>query len=284
MRVTVSSVWRLVALLGALAAVVLGACRDAPRPATSGAPSAPPAAAVEQVPDAGAEVTIVIARSLAGTVDEQLIREAYRRVVAQGERDFGLRPERTLTIYVDPDGAIGLEGASGLSQKNAIHLRAGPSRSMATLLPLLMHEYTHALQHQVGRLRPQWWIEGQAEHQALRVRDPASAERERRALYTRLAADVRARRAPALTDLRGGLGWDEYVKRAGAGKAYGWGNAAVAFIESRAGFEGVVRVMTDRTGENTLRRFDELVAEVTGLGPEAFDAALKQWVIQQARG
>lgn len=269
--------------LAAVVAVVLAGCsRSAPAPPARDASSPPPAVAADA--DAAADgATIVIAPSVSG-VDASLVRAAFRRVVEQGQRDFGLRPAHTVTIYVDPDRAIGLEDAVGLSQKNAIHLRAGHVRSMGSLLPLMMHEYTHVLQYQTGRLRPQWWTEGQADYQALRVREPAAAERERRALYSRLAEDVRSGRAPRLAELRGGLSWDAYIKKAGAGKAYGWGNAAVAMIEDRAGFAGVVRVMTDREGENTLARFDEVVRQVTGLGPDEFDAALKQWVTQKARG
>jgi hypothetical protein len=227
---------------------------------------------------------VVIAPSVAGSVDEALVRQAFQLAVAQGERDFGLRSERTITVYVDPDTAIGLEDALGLSAKNAIHLRAGRTRSMNALLPLMMHEYTHVLQYQMARLRPQWWVEGQADHEALRVREIAAAERERRALYSRLAEDVRRGRDPELAELRGSFAWDEYIRKAGAGKAYGWGNAAVAFIEDRAGFGGVVQIMTDTDGPNTLGRFDDLVATVTGLRPAEFDAALKEWVTQQARG
>ena len=274
--------WRLALIL--LAALALAACRES-------APSGPRAVATVEAAPAAAEpestsdeVNIVVAPSLAGTVDEQLIRTAFRQAVAQGERDFSLRPKRTITVYVDPDSSIGLEDALGLSAKYAMHLRAGRARSMSGLMPLMMHEYTHVLQYQIGRLRPQWWIEGQADHEAVRVRDPASAERERRALYGRLADDVRAGRAPDLSSLRGSLAWDEYVKKAGASKAYGWGHAAVAFIEDRAGFQGVVRIVTDAEGPNTMGRFDDVVREVTGLGPAEFDAALKRWVTQQARG
>jgi len=212
------------------------------------------------------------------------VREAFRRAVEQGERDFGLRPTRRITVYIDPDDAAGLEDALGLSQKYAIHLRAGRATSLPALLPLMMHEYTHALQYQLGRLRPQWWVEGQADHEAQRVRDPAAAARERRTLFVQLASDVRSGRAPNLSSLRGSLAWDEYVKKAGAGKAYGWGHAAVAFIEARAGFDAVRRIMTDSEGPNTLGRFDELIQEVTGLSPAEFDAAVKQWVLDQARG
>lgn len=268
-----------------VAVAVAAGCRES-RPAVpaAGEPPTTPVAAQTEAETTTEGVNIVPAPSLAGRVDEALIREAFQRVVAQGERDFGLRPTRTVTIYIDPDSAIGLEDALGLSQKYAIHARAGRASSMASLLPLMMHEYTHVLQYQVGRLRPQWWIEGQADHEALRVRDPATAARERRTLFNQLAEDVRTGRAPDLNSLRGSLAWDEYVKRAGAGKAYGWGHAAVAFVEDRAGFEGVARVMTDTEGPNTLSRFDDVMRAVTGLGPAEFDAALKRWVTQQARG
>jgi hypothetical protein len=266
--------------------LLLAGCRAPGASGTASVPAAPGTApsTITDAPPADELIALVIAPSVAGTVDEKLISEAFRIAVAQGEHDFGLRPARTITVYIDPDNAIGLEDALGLSAKNAIHLRAGRTRSLGSLLPLMMHEYTHVLQYQTGRLRPQWWIEGQAEHQSLRVRDAAAAERERRALFSRLAADVRAGRAPELAQLRGSLAWDEYIRKAGAGKAYGWGHAAVAFIEDRAGFAGVVRIFTDTEGPNTLSRFDELIETVTGLSPEAFDDALKQWVAQQAQG
>jgi hypothetical protein len=265
--------------------LVLAGCGTGEAGRTAATTSSP-ATAVAAGPseEASDQPNIVVAPGVAGSIDQDLIREAFNLAVVQGERDFGVRPARTITVYIDPDSAIGLEDALGLSARYAIHLRAGRARSMNSLLPLMMHEYTHVLQYQAGRLRPQWWVEGQADHQALRVRDVASAERERRALYTRLASDVRAKRAPELAELRGSLAWDAYVRRAGAGKAYGWGNAAVAFIEEMAGFDGVIRIMTDAEGPNTLGRFDDLIQSITGLGPEEFDNSLKQWVTEQARG
>lgn len=277
-----SKLWRM-GLAALLLATVAAGCRPDSNRTTTAPPASDPSAVGATVTAADDGVTIIVARDVSGSIDEALIRQAFRQVVAQGERDFGLEPERTVTIYIDPDSAIGLESALGLSQKYAIHLRAGRSRSMNSLLPLLMHEYTHFLQYQTGRLRPQWWIEGQADHQALRVREPAAAERERRTVYGRLADDVRSGRAPQLSELRGSTAWDNYVKKAGAGAAYGWGNAAVGFIEARAGYAGVVRIMTDRDGPNTLGRFDELVRELTGLDPTQFDAALKQW-LRDSRG
>ena len=268
-----------------LFALVVAGCRSAASP--SAVREQAPAPTVESVaandPPPG-EPLIVVAETVRSSVDEAVVREAYRRVVELGERDFGVRPERTINLYVDPDSALGLEEALGLSQKTAIHLRASYTRNLNTLLPLLLHEYTHVLQYQMSRLRPQWWVEGQADHAALRIRPPAEAERERRALYGRLAADVRANRAPALADLRSSIGWDAYIRRSGSGRAYGWGNAAVAFIEDQAGFAAVRRIFTDQDGPNTLSRFDDLVRELTGLGPTEFDAALKQWVTQQAKG
>lgn len=279
-------------LLGLVAAALLTGCRGS-------AASAPPAVgtATRQAADTPAatfdatdpagpadDLNVVIAHGVRDSVDESVIRDAFRRAVAQAEQDYGLRPEHPVTVYVDPDNALGLEDALGLSQKSAIHLRAGQTRNLQALLPLMMHEYTHVLQYQSGRLRPQWWVEGQADFQSLRLRDMPAAERERRALYSRLSDDVRSGRAPKLSTLRGGIGWDEYIKKAGAGKAYGWGNVAVAFIEDRGGFAAVARIMTDGDGPNTLGRFDDLVRDATGLGPEEFDAALKQWVVQKARG
>lgn len=274
-------------LCGALLA--LAACRETgtePRAAVTPAPE-PPAAAIEIDPPADAPLdvpAIVIAPSVRGSVDEALVREAFRRSVVQAEQDFGLKPQRRITVYIDPDNAAGLEDAIGLSAKYAIHLRAGRTRSMDRLLPLMMHEYTHALQYQAGRLRPQWWVEGQADHQALRIQDPAAAQRERRALYASLAGDVRSGRAPNLSELRQGIAWDAYIKKAGAGRAYGWGNAAVGFIEDRAGFEAVRRIFTDQTSPNSLSRFDTMVEEATGLTPAQFDQAVKDWVVAQARG
>lgn len=275
--------WPLCVLASLGIAALALACRP-PAPSTSQAPPAAPAMAADTTGDDALDVPIVvIAADVRGQVDEAMVREAFRRAVEQGERDFGLRPTRRITIYIDPDDAAGLEDALGLSQKYAIHLRAGRATSLPALLPLMMHEYTHALQYQVGRLRPQWWVEGQADHEAQRVRDPAAAARERRTLFAQLASDVRTGRAPNLSSLRGSLAWDDYVKKAGAGKAYGWGHAAVAFIEARAGFDAVRRIMTDTEGPNTLGRFDELIQEVTGLSPGEFDAAVKQWVLEQAR-
>ncbi len=279
--------WKLWLLCGALLA--LAACRETgaePRSAVTPSPE-PPAAAVEIEPaeDAPLDVpAIVIAPTVRDSVDEALIREAFRRSVVQAEQDFGLKPQRRITVYIDPDNAAGLEDAIGLSAKYAIHLRAGRTRSMDRLLPLMMHEYTHALQYQAGRLRPQWWVEGQADHQALRIQDPAAAQRDRRSLYTSLAGDVRSGRAPALSELRQRIAWDAYIKKSGAGKAYGWSNAAVAFIEDRAGFEAVRRIFTDQTSPNSLSRFDAMVEEATGLAPAQFDQAVKDWVVAQARG
>ncbi len=271
----------LIALIAALS-LVAAACsgRSSPAPGPALSPMGTEAADAKDNPEVP---NVVIAPGVSG-VDEALVRDAFRRVVAQGASDYGLRPTHTVTVYIDPDSAIGLEDALGLSQKYAIHLRAGHAHSLAGLLPLMMHEYTHALQYQLGRLRPQWWVEGQADFQSLRIQEPGAAERQRRSLYSQLAGDVRSGKAPALADLRSGINWDEFIRKSGAAKAYGWGSAAVAFIESRAGFSGVVRVMTDSDGPNTLSRFDGAVQEVTGLNPNDFDAALKQWVVGQAKG
>jgi hypothetical protein len=264
--------------------LLLGACaRPAEPPARQDAPRVAVPAATEDTAteDTDTGVTIVVAPSVQGRVNESLVLEAYRRAFAQGEQDFGLRPKQPVTIYIDPDNAIGLEDALGLSAKNAIHLRAGRTQSMNSLLPLMMHEYTHVLQYNVGRLRPQWWIEGQADHQSQRVLDPGRAAQNRRSLLSSLAADVRRDRAPSLASLRGSMAWDEYVKRSGAGKAYGWGNAAVAFIEDGWGFDAVTRIATDATGPNTLSSFDEAIRRETGLDPAAFERELRAWVLQQ---
>jgi hypothetical protein len=269
-----------------LLAVALVACDRSERTGDQArAPAATPAA-TEPAAEASAvaaesDLEVVIAPGVQGRVDEALIREAFRRAVDQGERDFGLLPERTVTVYVDPDSAIGLEDALGLSARTAIHLRAGRTTRLDSLLPLMMHEYTHVLQYQIGRLRPQWWIEGQADHQAQRVLDPGRAARERTTLLRSLGSDVRANRAPALADLRGSTGWDEYIKRSGAGKAYGWGHAAVAFIEDGWGFAAVSRIMRDADGPNTLSSFDAAVQRETGLGPAEFEAGLRAWLVKQ---
>src|SRR5829696_141228 len=268
--------------------LMLGACARASE--TAGPAAQPPAAQAQA--EAPAEdtsalaadtgVSIVVAPAVQGRVDEALVLEAYRRVAAQGEKDFGMRPTSPVTIYIDPDSAIGLEDALGLSAKNAIHLRAGRALSMSSLQPLMMHEYTHVLQYNVGRLRPQWFVEGQAEHQSQRVLDPGRAAQNRRQLLSSLASDVRSGRAPSLAALRGSTGWDEYVKKSGAGKAYGWGNAAVAYIEDRWGFDAVKRVMTDNTGPNTPSSFDEAIRRETGLAPAEFESGLRAWLVKQA--
>ena len=272
-------------ILGLIAALALltGACAAPNRAART--PDPPPSQAAAPASDGDrtetdAGVSLVVAPSLRGEVDEALVLEAYRRAVAQGERDFGIRPERSVTIYVDPDNAIGLHDALGLSSRYAIHLRVGRTKRMDTLLPLMMHEYMHVLQYQVGRLRPQWWIEGQAEHESQRVLDPGRAAQNRAALYRQLAGDVKSGRAPSLATLRGSGGWDEYVKRSGAGRAYGWGHAAVAFIEERRGFDAVVRIVKDAEGMNTLSSFDEAVRRETGLGPAEFEAALHAFLLK----
>jgi hypothetical protein len=272
------------------APLVLGACSVTGRPAASpGAPVDVPGAVTIVAADAAADAdhgplapTLVIAPAVREKVNEGLVRSAFERVVDQGKRDFGLTPKRSVSVYVDPDSAIGLEDALGLAAGNAMHLRAGRTQRMDLMLPLMMHEYTHVLQHQIGRLRPQWWIEGQADHQSWRVLSPAQSEMYRRALFRQLAADIRAGRAPALADLRGNTGWDNFVKHSGAGRAYGWGNAAVHFIEEIAGFDAVTRIMTDATGPNTMSSFDEAVQRETGLAPAEFDAALKEWLLKQA--
>lgn len=278
MRVLLLSLLLTAALLG-------GACAGA----ADGEPRGT-AATVEPVPSVAAgndaavdaDVSIVVAPSVEGRVDEALVLAAYRRAVAQGEQDFGIRPERPVTIYIDPDSAIGLEDALGLSAKYAIHLRAGRAGRMETLMPLMMHEYMHVLQYDTGRLRPQWWIEGQAEHQAQRVTDPGRAERNRASLLSSLAGDVRSGRAPSLASLRGSTGWDEYIKRSGAGRAYGWGQAAVTFIEDGWGYDAVTRIVTDRTGANTYGSFDEAIRRETGLDAAQFEQGLHEWLLRRS--
>src|SRR6266508_4639028 len=105
-----------------LVLAVAGGCSAAPgERAGSSEPVETPAVATFTAEDeeAGDDLTIVVAPSLTGRVDEALVRDAYRRAAAQGERDFGIRPQRPVTVYVDPDGAAGLEDALGLSAKYA---------------------------------------------------------------------------------------------------------------------------------------------------------------------
>lgn len=271
--------------LTAALALLLGACSrpHGSSPAVSEPPRAatPVAESQAQVAD-DTGVNVIVAPSLKGQVDEGLILTAYRRAVDQGEKDFGIKPERTVTVYIDPDSALGLEDALGLSSKTAIHLRVGQTRRMDSLMPLMMHEYTHVLQHQIGRLRPQWFIEGQAEHESQRVLDPGRAEQSRRGLVRQLASDLRADKAPALATLRGNTGWDDYISHSGAGRAYGWGRAALTYIEDGWGFDAVARIMTDATGPNTMSSFDEAVRRETGLGPQEFESGLRSWILQQA--
>jgi hypothetical protein len=271
----------------ALVAVACGSSSETKTPSTQApvaqattAPAAPAASVEAATDDIG--VNLVVAPAVKGRVDEALVLDAYRRAVAQGERDFGITPKRTVTLYIDPDSAIGLEDALGLSAGNSIHLRAGRTQRMDSLMPLMMHEYTHVLQHQIARLRPQWWIEGQAEHESQRVLDPGKSTQAQKSLFRSLASDVRAGRAPSLNeDLRGSGAWKDYIDKSGSGKAYGWGQAAVSFIESKAGFEGVARLMKDTTGPNSLTSWDEAVQRETGLDPEQFEAGLKSWLVQQ---
>ncbi|MGE0540368.1 MAG: hypothetical protein AB7R89_09310 [Dehalococcoidia bacterium] len=264
-------------------AALVAACSDGENGAPSVADTRTQATAVatgdESVIDA--DVSIVVAPAVKGRVDEALILDAFRRAAAQGEQDFGIRPERPVTIFIDPDSAIGLEDALGLSSRYAIHLRAGRTNRMETLLPLMMHEYMHVLQYDIGRLRPQWWIEGQADHQGQRVVEPGRAARDRKALLSSLAADVKKGRAPSLASLRGSTGWDEYIKRSGAGRAYGWGQAAVAFIEDGWGFDAVKRIATDSTGANTYGSFDEAIRRETGLDAAQFEQGLHDWLLRQ---
>lgn len=273
---------RLVLLLVALSLALDACARPDAAPRQDGDRAADVATPVDQsalADDTG--VTLVVAPSVQGRVDQALVLEAYRRAVAQGERDFGIVPQRPVTIYIDPDSAIGLEDALGLSARYAIHLRAGRTQRMETLLPLMLHEYTHVLQYSIGRLRPQWWIEGQAEHESQRILDPGTAARNRRSLLASLASDVKGGRAPSLATLRTGSGWDEYVKKSGPGKAYGWGNAAVAFIEDGWSFDAVARIMKDAEGPNTLGSFDEAVRRETGLDAVGFESGLRAWLLKQ---
>jgi len=265
-------------------AVLVAACGGA----GSGAPSATDTqdqatstVATEDETAVDSDVSIVVAPAVKGRIDEALILDAFHRAVAQGEQDFGIRPERPVTIYIDPDSAIGLEDALGLSSRYAIHLRAGRTNRMDSLMPLMMHEYMHVLQYDIGRLRPQWWIEGQADHQGQRVVEPGRASRERKALLSSLASDVEKGRAPSLASLRGSTGWDEYIKRSGAGRAYGWGHAAVAFIEDGWGFDAVKRIATDNTGPNTYGSFDEAIRRETGLDVAQFQQGLHDWLLRQ---
>lgn len=273
-------------LLTALAGLLLlaAACGDDPPsapqpdaavPAATGDPAAEPPLDPTET-DAG--VNLVIAPAVRGKVDEALVLEAFRQAAEQAERDFGVRSERTVTIYVDPDSSIGLEDALGLSAKHAIHLRASRTQRMDALLPLMMHEFTHVLQYQVGRLRPQWWIEGQAEHQSQRVLDPGRAEQARKSLLRSLAGDLRSGKAPTLETLRGSGSWDAFVKSSGAGRAYGWGHAAVAFIDQGWGFDAVAAIMQDREGPNTYGSFDAAIQRETGLDPAAFEREFRAWV------
>src|SRR3712207_2092265 len=88
------------------AAIFGGACVGAENDSRGSTATAPdtttvPVAAGDQAA-IDSDVSIVIAPGVKGRVDEALMLDAYRRAVAQGEQDFGFRPERPVTIYIDP--------------------------------------------------------------------------------------------------------------------------------------------------------------------------------------
>src|SRR3712207_4321386 len=97
----------LVGLCVALALLAGCARADAGRRDQVDAPGADVPAATSETSAEGEDVNLVVAPSLQGEVDEALVRDAYRRAVAIGVRDFGIRPQRPVTIYVDPDTALG---------------------------------------------------------------------------------------------------------------------------------------------------------------------------------
>jgi hypothetical protein len=142
----------------------------------------------------------------------------------------------------------------------------------------LVHEYTHFAQYAISAAPriPTWFLEGQGRYLECQLGGREALCRQH--LETARAAREAGTAWPlALLARRGD--WDLAERQVGDSTVYGYGYAAVQYLVERYGFAATVQLLRDHRqgGED---EFHALLARLTGLDLEAFDAAVGQWLLQ----
>jgi hypothetical protein len=241
------------------------------------------------------------------------VQETLDDVVEQLATTLGWRPSRPLRVILlsDADAAIAaFMRYHDLDQTEAAYMaQSGRSQIAFDRLPYgsvlsfnltwaeegvvtadalesyigatLVHEYTHFAQYAISAAPriPTWFLEGQGRYLECQLGGREALCRQH--LETARAAREAGTAWPlALLARRGD--WDLAERQVGDSTVYGYGYAAVQYLVERYGFAATVQLLRDHRqgGED---EFHALLARLTGLDLEAFDAAVGQWLLQSPR-
>lgn len=142
----------------------------------------------------------------------------------------------------------------------------------------LVHEYAHLAQYGISGAQrlPTWFFEGQGRY--LECHLGGSEALCRQHLETARAAREAGTAWP-LALLARREDWDFAERRVGDSTVYAYGYAAVQYLVEQYSFAATVQLLRDHRqgGED---EFHALLARLTGLDLEAFDAAVGQWLLQ----
>jgi hypothetical protein len=227
------------------------------------------------------------------------VSESVRRIVDLTGEQMGWRPNRSLTILAMTDVNVAvattLRWTRGLSPAD-IAARAREGRSVTVtgsvygaliLLNLagardfqfemdaaLAHEYTHFAQSGIGASSdyfPYWFIEGQGDYQEERNASVRFLHRQVATSMQRDGSD------PHLSTLSTSDGWFAQESSLGSSAVYSKGYVAVAYLIERHGFDATVQLLRDNH-RGSIDRFYVLLANLTGVDLDTFDAEVGAWV------
>lgn len=236
---------------------------------------------------------------------EQLgaVTASINRIMDLTAAQMGWRPNRSLTILAMTDVNVAvsttLRWTRGLSPSDAA-VRAREGRSVTVtgsvygaliLLNLagarnvqvemdaaLAHEYTHFAQSGIGGSSdyfPYWFIEGQGDYQEERNASVRFLHRQVATSMQRDGSD------PHLATLSTSDAWFAQESALGSSAVYSKGYVAVAYLVEHFGFEATVQLLRDNR-RGSIDRFYALLANLTGVDLDTFDAQVGAWVDAQA--
>lgn len=239
----------------------------------------------------------VVARDAGAAEWVERVAQAVHVLAERTAQDFGLLPRRPLTLdlYTDPNAVAGalLAARPELESETAVRL-ATEGRSLTVLSAVrgmfivlnltdapsqdalvrrLAHEYTHYAQAAVaGTLDalPLWFLEGQAEFQMERL---AGSDWDRLADAARRE---RASAAPRLTELVTGDQWAS-AEAAYGNAVYSRAYSAILYLTQRWGYSAPIKLLR-ATSDADPTRFDQTLANLTGMDLAAFDQSLSEWL------
>jgi hypothetical protein len=226
------------------------------------------------------------------------VRTALLPLTERTAQDYGLTPHRPLTVdlYTNSETlaqatraanpGLGVDAAAQVVREGRSLTVLSPTRGVFLLLNLtrapdtetlqrrLAHEFMHYYQSAIGGTLdayPTWFLEGQAEYQMGRL---AGLDWDRRADAARRE---RGGIAPRLTELVNAEAWSSVEARTGSDAVYSRAHSAISYLVERWGFDASVRLL--HAGSDTdPARFDRVFNEITGMGLEAFDRAVGDWL------